>query len=99
MDRGWIILIVMVAVALVFGWLGHWLMRRGRGKLATGLAAVPTAIAGVLLFRSSEAQGWDALGLFLGAVLFCAPPALGLWAGMLVGWLKQRWVERTDPSR
>jgi uncharacterized membrane protein YeaQ/YmgE (transglycosylase-associated protein family) len=99
MDRGWIILIVLVAVGLVFGWLGYWLMRHGRGKLAMWLASVPTAIAGVLLFRSSEAQGWDALVLFLGALLFCAPPALGLWAGMLVGWLKQRWVERTDPSR
>lgn len=96
-DYG-IIYLIMAAALLGGGGVGYWLATRGRIGLACLLAAIPTVAAAIFFLMSLGKTGWDALGYFLIAIVFCGPPMIGLWLGTLIGWLRYRRTRRLGSS-
>lgn len=85
--ESWGLLFGMVAAVLVTGWIGYALARSGKVVAEVILTLIPAVIGAGFFIAAAGAQGWDALGYFLIAMVFCMPPAVGFGLGTLIGWL------------
>lgn len=84
------ILFAAVALgAILVGWLGYWLVRRGKAVMWWVLFAPTSALAVFLGWQANQHTGWDALGYFLGLVVFVLPVLAGLVVGGMAGLLRR----------
>lgn len=88
---------MMIAVPLtifvVAAALGSYLVKAGQKILLIVLASVWAAITASLVVGMENAQGWDALGYFIGLIGLSAPSGLGLLIGAVIGWVRKRDVD------
>lgn len=78
---------IVGGVALLGALTGYLLGRLSGGRAAAVLAVILAALAVGLLIMGRGAQGWDAIGYGIGALIFATPAALGVALG---GWLGAR---------
>lgn len=80
---------LFVAVLLI-GWLGHFLIMRGLRVIFFTLFGLAFALGAFFMVQAQGAQGWDALGWFIGFLFLAAPVLVGLGAGGLIAWVRLR---------
>lgn len=82
--------IVVIGVVVGCSFLSLRAYRSGGKAGYVWLGLVWTAFTFWQIFAMSRAEGWDATGYLIGLVLLSAPAAVGIVAGALIGWRKQR---------
>ncbi|TNF22444.1 MAG: hypothetical protein EP318_03905 [Rhodobacteraceae bacterium] len=89
-TQQYILFAVVGLGAILVGWLGYWLVRQGRAVMWWGLFAPTAVLAVVLGWQANQHTGWDALGYFLGLVVFVLPVLAGLLVGGGIGLIRRR---------
>lgn len=89
------IILIPAGIAAVFGVMGWAFGRAGWRRGGTVIAALCWVVVAGFYLMANLQTGWDALGWFIGAMIFALPAAAGMTLGL---WLGLRVRRRLDPS-
>lgn len=86
------LLVTFALPILLAGALALVLTLKGRTALAVVLALALTGVSATLLLMAGgeRLSMWEGMGAVFFGMIVLGPPTLGLWLGVLTGWLVRR---------